>query len=266
MVVKKMVWVPDAERVMVDEVVQPCSVSQSLLSRPSEQASDIDLLQNLSSDWEDEYAPFTDESESLSSEDILSIENRRSKTTKIIEARPDDRRVTVSSQPAKSNMEMHCNSTCTCERKLFAGKPPHYVEFFTPKISIICSCGKRSQKDGQKSQNNMYSLKYILRDWQVSFLSHQGICSADAFVRVAKKQAKRLAHSLFSWREEQGLPQFQIKSCLVAIHIWARACESVLKANPPPRNSPPTDASMAEYHELLSSFTSTKNIAGFTWP
>ena len=127
----------------------------------------------------------------------------------------------------------------------FPGKPKQ-VEFYLPKLSIVCTCGKRSNTPHEEADDPL-SLSHILRDWQVEFLAHLDIHDAAHFVRIADGKKKRLARMLRQYRKDHKLPSMGTKSCVVAIHIWARTCHAVIKEVEEKEAGSPVQKNVLEY-------------------
>jgi len=154
--------------------------------------------------------------------------------------------------PVISNLdsigEIQSSSTGPCKAceggNVFPGKPDD-VEFYLPKLSISCSCGKNHNKI-PKDVEDPTALKHILRDWQVEFLASLDITDTSQFVRIADTRANRLARMLRQWRRDRKMRSVRTKSCAIAIHIWARTCNAVRQAVQEQNGQSPT-RSVLEY-------------------
>jgi hypothetical protein len=69
----------------------------------------------------------------------------------------------------------------------------------------------------------------ILRPWQVVFLAKQNIHTAGDLLQLKSRGAEQVCKSMANWRTENGMDGHSKKACLVALHVWVRAC-ALLKA------------------------------------
>lgn len=115
--------------------------------------------------------------------------------------------------------------SCPCRESVLSNNPV-LVDFYLPKLGIMCSCGRKQEVP--LCGPDPCQLVNILRDWQVDFLSSIGIqCAAD-LVHACAQSSKPLAKEMRQWRKEKGLLSVKSQSCCVALHIWSRTCKAVM--------------------------------------
>ena len=136
----------------------------------------------------------------------------------------NDENQLVISNIDKMNVE---EQACPCQTSVLSNKPEH-VEFYLPKLGIMCSCGRRQEVS--LKGNDPCALSNILRDWQVEFLAGVGIHTAVDMLHASTQRSKILAKEMRQWRKEKGMLSVRTKSCQVALRIWARTCKAVVKA------------------------------------
>jgi hypothetical protein len=119
-------------------------------------------------------------------------------------------------------------AACPCqESPLFSSNPEH-VDFYLPKLGIMCSCGRKQEVPLQGL--DPCHLVNILRDWQVEFLNSIGIQTAADLVLACAQSSKPLAKEMRQWRKEKGMLSVRTKSCCIALRVWSRTCKAVMKA------------------------------------
>jgi hypothetical protein len=128
---------------------------------------------------------------------------------------------------------------CTCTRapSTFSANPDQ-VEFYLPKLRLTCSYCRPKDPSAPSSSNEQeedlgedpLALSNILREWQVQFLSYMGIHHAMVLVQANARQSGVLAKHMRRWRRKQKLLSVKTKSCMLALHIWARACQTIVRA------------------------------------
>ena len=132
-----------------------------------------------------------------------------------------------------SNKNSFSNTECTCIASNFSGNSDH-VEFFLPKLGKACKCKKRivsDDMDAPGSEEDPTALPNILRPWQVEFLSSIGIKTASQLIKARRTDSTRMAKSLIHWRKKKMMKPVKLKSCFVALHIWARTSKVILKSH-----------------------------------
>jgi len=128
-----------------------------------------------------------------------------------------------------SNMDqVEVVNPCPCQKSMFSANEEH-VEFYLPKLRVICNCGK-SQQEALMEGTDQSNLVNILRDWQLEFMNSIGIETAMQLVDAHDKRSKEIAKEMRRWRKEKGLFTVRTKSCGIALRIWSRTCQAVLKA------------------------------------
>jgi hypothetical protein len=119
------------------------------------------------------------------------------------------------------------NDDCPCQTSVLSCDPQH-VDFYLPKLGVMCSCGRRQETVVLKG--DPCHLVNILRQWQVQFLASVGIETASDLINAFQKQSKGLAKSMRKWRKDHNMLSVKIQSCMVALRIWSRTCVAVIKA------------------------------------
>jgi hypothetical protein len=123
---------------------------------------------------------------------------------------------------------MENQNICSCSSNIFAANA-EYVEFYLPKISVECTCGRMSPKKHVEENEDPCALGSILRPWQVEFLESVGIKDPVSFVHENNQRGGQLAKDLRRWRKARGMPSIRTRSCSVALHIWSRTCKTVVR-------------------------------------
>ena len=100
---------------------------------------------------------------------------------------------------------------------------------------MACACGKSKVREEHERRlkangDDPLLLVNILRPWQVEFLESIGVTRAEHLCRAQKRNPDGLAKGMRYWRHEQKLKSIKTKSCAVALHIWARTCIGMLRA------------------------------------
>lgn len=116
---------------------------------------------------------------------------------------------------------------CSCRNSIFSSNP-ELVDFYLPKLGVMCSCGRK--EDVPLQGTDPCHLVNILRDWQVEFLGSLGLQTAVDLLHACAKTSKPLAKEMRMWRKENGLLSVRTKSCCIALRIWTRTCQAVIKA------------------------------------
>lgn len=154
---------------------------------------------------------------------------RASPMTKARQRVLDDDRA-VDSHFIISNMDqVEVVSPCPCQKSMFSANEEH-VEFYLPRLRVICNCGKNQEREALKEGTDQSNLVNILRDWQVQFMKSIGIETAMQLVVAHDKRSREIAKEMRRWRKEKGLFTVRTKSCGIALRIWSRTCQAVLKA------------------------------------
>ena len=127
-----------------------------------------------------------------------------------------------------------CNiTTCTCIASNFSGNSEH-IQFFLPKLGKACKCGKDLSTDNMNEVDRHIdptALSNILRPWQEEFLQSVGIETARQLVSARSSQSRQLAQAMIKWRSEKKMKPVKLKSCFVALHIWARTTKVILRSH-----------------------------------
>jgi hypothetical protein len=129
-----------------------------------------------------------------------------------------------------SNMgQVEVVNHCPCQKSILAQNPEH-VEFYLPRLRVICNCGRYRGYEEFPDGTTQSCLVNILRDWQAAFMKSMGILTAVQLVDAHDHRSKELAKAMRRWRKEQGLFSVRSQSCSIALHIWSRTCQAVLKS------------------------------------
>jgi hypothetical protein len=118
-----------------------------------------------------------------------------------------------------------------CTIKWLRGRQdtPH-IDFFLPQLNAWCQCKDCTRTMvTHHAKHAEQNLCCILRPWQVVFLAKQNIHTAGDLLQLKSRDAKQVCKSMVNWRKENGMDGHSKKACLVALHIWVRAC-ALLKA------------------------------------
>jgi hypothetical protein len=131
---------------------------------------------------------------------------------------------------------------CSCQSSFFSPDNIQHVDFYLPKLIMPCICGKQQVTLGV-GDGVMCDLRDILRPWQAEFLASLGINRAPDFVKlfnkgdkisefdkISNKKQNSLAKSMRRWRRKNKLPSVKTTYCAIALLIWERTCEAVLRS------------------------------------
>ena len=132
---------------------------------------------------------------------------------------------------------------CSCQSPFFSTGKIKHVDFYLPRLGLSCMCGKQQFTPGANGEKDVCDLRNILRPWQEEFLASVGINRAQDFVKVYNEKGKEskvgkittfqkngLAKTMRQWRKHNELPPMKTASCALALLIWGKTCESVLRS------------------------------------
>jgi len=159
-----------------------------------------------------------------------------------------EKKVNFGSTPESKHRDCCSKTDCTCFSSSFSGNA-HHIDFFLPLLGKACKCNKNIETN--KINSDPTDLKNILRPWQVEFLSSVGITTARQLLNARRTESRNLAKALITWRKLKKMKPVKLKSCFVALHIWARTTKITLRTHKQvmrsknnfatPLNIPPTN-------------------------
>jgi hypothetical protein len=110
-------------------------------------------------------------------------------------------------------------------KKLRGRQETAQIDLFLPQLNAWCQCKNCTRTIlAHHAKYAEQNLCCLLRPWQVVFLAKQNIHTAGDLLQLKSRDAKQVCKSMVNWRKENGMDGHSKKACLVALHIWVRAC------------------------------------------